>query len=373
MTLRVLLDATAIPRELTGVGHYVVNLIRELAGLEDLELHVTAKPTHLELLRREASPAHVHAVDVRTRPARLRWEQTRLAPLGRRLGAQVIHSPHYTIPIAGRIPKVVTFHDPTFLTNPELHERLKVAFFRRMIPLAARRATRIIAVSEYSRRAVIEHAGAEPDRVDVVHLGVDRARYTPGGDPDADERLRASLGVRSPYLFWVGTIEPRKNVPGLLTAFSSLVVSGMPDTLVLAGKAGWGRWEGERSLARDEMARRLVLTGYVTEAQKIALYRGARALVYPSLMEGFGLQVLEAMACGCPVITTTRSAPQEVGGDAVDLVEPGDPEALEKAIRRLVDDPRWGDELRRRGLQRVRSFGWDRTARETLQTYRLAA
>jgi glycosyltransferase involved in cell wall biosynthesis len=171
----------------------------------------------------------------------------------------------------------------------------------------------------------------------------------------------------------VGTIEPRKNVPGLLTAFSSLVASGMPDTLVLAGKAGWGRWEGERSLARDEMARRLVLTGYVTEAQKIALYRGARALVYPSLMEGFGLQVLEAMACGCPVITTTRSAPQEVGGDAVDLVEPGDPEALEKAIRRLVDDPRWGDELRRRGLQRVRSFGWDRTARETLQTYRLAA
>ena len=373
MTLRILLDATAIPQNLTGVGNYVVNLIRELSRMNgDLELHATAKPPHIELLRENAPRARLHPVDLRTRPARLRWEQTSLARLARRLGAGLIHAPHYTVPLAARIPTVVTFHDPTFLTDPQLHQRLKVAFFRRMIPMAANRAARIIAVSEYSRRAVIRHAGADPERVDVVHLGVDHARYKAASDRDADERLRARLGVRPPYFFWIGTIEPRKDVPTLIDAFSSMAGSAAA-SLVLAGQEGWGNASVDRSLARAGVEGRVIRPGYVTEEEKIALYRCAMALVYPSIVEGFGLQVLEAMACGCPVITTTGSAPEEVGGDAVGLVPPRDPQALRTAMERVVADPAWGVALRERGRRRASRFGWDKTAKATLRTYRSAS
>jgi glycosyltransferase involved in cell wall biosynthesis len=371
---RVLLDATSLPPRPAGVGHYILHLIRELGKMDgEVELHVAAKARDAKGPLAELPGVRVHPVAVRSRPARLLWEQTGLPRLARRLGARVIHGPHYSLPLRTKIPRVVTFHDPTFFTHPELHERAKVLYFRRMAPMAVTRAARVIAVSRYARRAAIEHGGAEPDRVDVVHLGIDLARYRPEGDPEADAGVRERLGVRDPYFFWLGTIEPRKNVPAVVRGFDSLAASGLDGLLVVGGQSGWGAADLEEAIGRSRVSERVLRTGYLDEEEKLALYRGARAFVYPSLAEGFGLQVLEAMAVGCPVITTTGSAPEEVGGDAVILVPPGDGAALRDAMERVVAEPRTSEDLRARGPERARGFGWDRTARGTLETYRRAA
>jgi glycosyltransferase involved in cell wall biosynthesis len=373
VTLRVLFDATSLPPRPAGVGIYVLNLIRELGRMDGgLELNVVAKSADVERLS-AGSGVRLHPVSFRTRPARLLWEQTGLPRLARRLDAGLIHGPHYSLPLRTRIPGVVTFHDPTFFTNPELHERAKVLFFRQMAPMATRRAARVIAVSEYARRAAIQHAGADPDRVDVVYLGIDLARYRPDGDPEEDAAVRARLGVHDPYFFWLGTIEPRKNVPAVVAAFESLATSGLDGLLVLGGQPGWGASDLERAIGRSGVSGRVIRPGYISEEEKMALYRGARALVYPSLAEGFGVQVLEAMAVGCPVITTTGSAPEEVGGDAVTLVPPGDVGALRAAMERVMAEPELTEALRVRGLERALRFGWERTARGTLETYRKAS
>jgi len=369
----VLLDATSLPAEPAGVGHYLIGLITELAARAELELHVATRSRVLDTFRRAAPAATLHATSVRTRPARIVWEQTGLPLLAKRLGVDLFHGPHYTLPFLIRGPSVVTFHDPTFFTNPELHEPAKVAYFRRMAKSGVRRAARVIAVSQYARQGAIEYAEADRDRVDVSYLGVDHKRYRPADRADLDAEIRARLGVRPPYLFWIGTIEPRKDVPNLVRSFEALVRDGAPHRLVLAGHRGWGVRSLETVIERASTAERILRLGYVSEQEKIALYRGADVFVYPSIAEGFGLQVLEAMACGCPVVTTTGSAPEEVGGEAVELTPPADPEGLRSAMERVAGDPLRAETLRRLGLERARSFSWERTASETLEAYVRAA
>ena len=373
MTPRVLIDATSLPPRPAGVGHYILNLVSRLSRRpDDIDLHVAVKASDAEVVRATAPGATLHETGVRSRPARLAWEQTALPRLARRTGADLVHGPHYTLPVLGGTPGVVTFHDPTFFTDPELHERAKVAYFRTMSRLTAERAARVIAVSRYARSAAERFGRADPARVDVVYLGIDLATYT--AEPahmEADDQLRTALGVRRPYLLWVGTIEPRKDLPTLLEAFAPLA-GGADHRLVVAGQHGWGVEPFEAALERTGLGDRVIRTGYVTEPQKIALYRGAEALVYPSIAEGFGIQVVEAMATGCPVVTTTGSAPEEVGGDAVLLVPPRDAAQLRIAIERIVGDPAERTRLRDAGRARARAFDWTRTADGTLGCYRRA-
>ena len=370
MMLRVLLDATSLPAKRAGVGHYVFGLVGELARRPDrAELHVAARARDAGELRLHAPAAVLHPVRVGGRAGRIVWEQTVLPGLARRIRPDVVHGPHYTIPLWGPGHRVVTFHDPTFFTDPHLHERSKVGYFTRMARRSAGRADRMITVSEYARRGAIEHAGADPSRVDVVYLGVDHDRYRPDGDREDDERLRDACGVRGRYFLWIGTVEPRKDLPTLVRAFAGLARNAEDCVLVIAGQRGWRVEPFERSIEESGAADRIVRPGYVSEDQKVALYRGATALVYPSIAEGFGLQVVEAMACGCPVITTTGSAPEEVGGNAVELVPPRDASSLSDAMERMLGDGERARTLGERGLVRSAAFTWARTAAGTLETY----
>ncbi|HVL82456.1 MAG TPA: glycosyltransferase family 1 protein [Actinomycetota bacterium] len=366
--MRVLLDATSLPGHRLGAGQYVLNLARAVAGL-DVDLHVMAKEIDAADL---AGNGTVHTTGVRTRPARLLWEQTVLPRRARRLRPDVFHGPHYTLPRALGSPGVVTFHDPTFFTMPEVHEPAKVAFFTRAARAGVARARRVVAVSGYAARGAIEHAGADPDRVDVVPLGVDHSRFTPEGD-DADAELRSRAGVHGSYLMWVGALEPRKDVPTLVRAYAALAAQGLDHSLVLVGPDAWGTADIERAIQRSGVRDRILRTGYVSEDTKAALYRGASVVAVPSLAEGFGIPVLEAMACGCPVVTTTGSACEEVGGEAVLLVEPRDAGALADAIGSVLTDPGVESRLRRAGPTRAAGYTWERTAQLTVETYRRAA
>jgi glycosyltransferase involved in cell wall biosynthesis len=353
-----------------GAGTYLTELAAALGRRPEVELHLVAKTRDAADLLAAAPDATVHGARLRSRPSRLVWEQTLLPRRVRRLRPDVFHGPHYTVPAGVGCPAVVTFHDPTFFTHPDLHERSKVAYFTRMARLGAKRATRVIAVSEYAARGAIEHAGVEAARVSVVPLGVDPARYAPLGDPAADERLRARVGVRGPYVLYVGAIEPRKDVPTLVEAFARL----RDDVdLVLAGLPAWGAAAVGESIDRTGTRDRIQRTGYISEEEKVALYRGASVFVYPSIAEGFGLPVLEALACGAPVVTTTGSAPEEVAHGVATLVPPRDPEALAGAIASVLGDARVREEARRRGPERAAGYTWERTATETMDVYRAAA
>ena len=356
--LRVAVDATAMPSLLAGAGAYVTELLHAV-DLEDVDLHVFVKRRDARQLADLVPHATLHEVGVSARAARIIWSHSMLAPRVRRLRPDVFHGPHYTVPGGLRCPSVVTFHDPTFFTAPELHERAKVAYFTRAARSAIDRASRVIAVSEYTRRGAIEHAGADADRVDVVHHGVDLVRYAPVRTESA----------RSPYILFVGTLEPRKDVPTLVDAYDALDTTA---ELVIVGQRGW------RTSAIDDALRRprnrpVRLAGYVTDDEKIELYRNASVFVYPSIAEGFGLPVLEAMACGAPVVTTTGSAPEEIAGDAAVLVPPGDVRRLGDAISRVLADDAFAAGLRRRGTERARSFTWTDAARRTVDVWRRAA
>jgi glycosyltransferase involved in cell wall biosynthesis len=229
-------------------------------------------------------------------------------------------------------------------------------------------ADRILCVSATTARDLAEHLGVAGERVDVTPLGTD---LVPASDEEV-ARLRARIGLDGPYLLGLGTLEPRKDLPTLVRAFA-ILAGELPHTLVLAGLAGWGAGELRGAVAASGVAERVRLTGYVPEQDKAALLSGADLLAYPSRYEGFGLPVLEAMACGTPVVTTTGGSLPEVAGDAALLVPPGDAEQLAAAAAKLLgDQAAWADQARR-GRARAAGFTWERCADLTAAAYRKAA
>ena len=369
-TVRVAFDATSIPGRRVGAGVYVAELLRAMDAL-DVDLHAFVNSRDAEEFSSIAPRATLHSVRVPNRPARIVWAHSVLPLRVRRLRPDVFHGPHYTVPAFIGCPSVVTFHDPTFFTLPQLHERTKVVYFRRAARAGIARAARVIAVSSYAGRGAVDYAGADPDKVDVVYEGVDSNRYRPAAD---DEPVRGSAFGASgePFILFVGSIEPRKDVPTLLAAYQGLLQSGFRHHLVLAGPPAWGSAEVAAGIERLQSGTVHQLA-YVPEEQKIELYRRASVFVYPSIAEGFGLPVLEAMACGVPVVTTTGSAPEEIAQDGALLVPPRSPEALREAIARALTDEQLAADLRRRAVDRARSFTWARTAEATLDVYRKAA
>jgi len=217
----------------------------------------------------------------------------------------------------------------------------------------------------------------DADRVIVIPHGVDLQVFHPS-PPDEIERVRRRFGIAGPYLVSLSGIEPRKNLPNLVRAFALLPADGRPTLVVAGGSVEWNP-EGRDALraALSELpwpvAERVVLTGYVGEQDKVALLSGAEALVYPSLYEGFGLPVLEAMACGTPVVTSDRSALPEVAGDAALLVDPGDPAAIASAVERMLDEEVLRRDLRTKGMSRAAGYTWEATARRTAAVLHEAA
>jgi glycosyltransferase involved in cell wall biosynthesis len=303
---------------------------------------------------------------IQRRPARLAWEQAGLPRVAREVGADVLHCPHYTMPLATDLPVVTTLHDATFFTHPDVHLPVKRRFFRTWTRISLRRARRCVTPSAATREELVRVAGADRARIDVAHLGVDARRFHA---PTEEERAaaRAELDLDGRYLAFLGTLEPRKNLPALIRAWAAL-----PDAppLVLAGGRGWDD-EVERAGGGGTPRHKPPHPGYLPLETLAGFLGGAELVVYPSLGEGFGLPVLEAMACGAPVLTTRRLALPEIGGDAVAYTEP-DEAALTRALRDLLADPGRRAALGAAGLARAEAFDWRACARAHLASYRSA-
>jgi glycosyltransferase involved in cell wall biosynthesis len=289
-----------------------------------------------------------------------------------RVRASVLHCPHYTQPVLARVPTVVTVHDATFFTEPRLHSPIKARFFRAATRLAARRAARLIVPSEASRRELAEHVRVPASHVTVAALGVDWAIFHPPTPADVG-RLRQSLGLGDdPFVAFLGTIEPRKNVAALVRGWVRAVEGlALPCALVLAGARGWDD-AVDAAIANVPSGLRVLRTGYLPLADLPALLGGATVVAYPSLGEGFGLPVLEAMACGATVLTTPRLALPEVGADAVAYTEPEEA-AIGVALRQLLEDESERIALGKAALARAEQFTWERCAQLHVDAYRAAA
>lgn len=368
--LRVAVDASAIPDPPGGAGRYVLALSAALARRADVDLTVVSRTRDTARW-----PGTVVGRAPTSRPARLAWEQLGLPRLLRQMGAHVHHGPHYTMPLAARLPTVVTVHDLSFFTHPEWHQPAKVAFFRAAITVSARQASALVAVSA-ATAALLQETKRLRVPVRVIPHGVDHSRFRPDPADGAEDQASGDgaalsrLGVRRPYVAFVGTLEPRKDVPTLVRAFDRLAGARPELTLVLAGARGWGAEAVEAAVAAAGNGARVRLLGFVAEDDMPALLRRAAAVAYPSLEEGFGLPVLEALACGAPVVTTSGTVMQEVAGGAAYLVPPGRVDTLAEALEAAVSGGREVEERRRLGLEVAARHTWEASAAAHVEVYR---
>jgi len=369
----VLFDATSVPADRGGVGRYVDGLLGALNSA-DANLVVVAQRSDHERYTRLIPNATVMAgpAAIAHRPARLAWEQTGLPLLATQVGAKVLHSPFYTCPLRASCPVTVTVHDATFFTEPEHYDKSRRTFFRSAIKTSLRRAARVIVPSKATRDELIRLLDADPTRIDVAYHGVDPAAFHAPTDDDK-ARVRARLGLGAlPYVAFLGTKEPRKNVPNLIRGWVMAVRDlKEPPALVVAGGSGHDD-DIDQAAAEVPANLRLLRPGYLRFADLPGYLGGALVAAYPSHGEGFGLPILEAMACGAPVLTTPRLSLPEVGGDAVAYTGES-PDEIARDLGALLADDARRDALAQAGVARAHEFTWESSADVHLAAWARAA
>ncbi len=316
-------------------------------------------------------------VTAESRPRRILWEQLVLPWQLLRHGADVLFSPGFTTPICGGLPTVVTVHDLIWRTHPDNFPRSYRLFLETLIPFSARRAQRVIAVSRFTAHRLCQAYGLPPEKVRVIHEAparrlLEQAAAAAPSDQEMRQRLDA-LGVCPAHILCVSTLAPHKNVERLLQAFRQVKtrLAGQDGLerlqLVLAGIKGRAHARVEAEARRLELGEQdLLVTGWVDDETLAILYRTARLFAYPSLHEGFGLPLLEAMAFGVPVASSSAASLPEVGGDAVFYFDPEDVEQMAGVMARALTHHRESEQMARRGTERCRNFSWERAARQTI-------
>ena len=373
--VRVLIDASALPPLRGGVGRYVDELIAHLPKV-GVDTAVVCQPRDVELYSASVGWRNIIILPAwaSSPPQRLLWEQIDLPRVIHSRRPDIMHSPHYTMPLVnGRrrgTKQVVTLHDATFFSDPHLHRAVKARFFTQWTRFSCRRADALLVPSQATKDELIRVVHADGDRVKVIPHGVDCRRFRrPSHDEVRDVRAWLGLPADAAYIAFLGTLEPRKNVPGLIRAFGVSCSSlAEPPTLVLAGGAGWDS-EIDVALAQLPAHLRVVRPGFVPDSLLPGLLGGAQIVAYPSFGEGFGLPVLEAMACGATVLTTDRLSLPEVGGDSVAYAKSPGVEDVAAGLSKLLADPAARAALGTSAATRAATFGWLQTARGHRDVY----
>ncbi len=357
------IDASrSVAQRRTGTENYSLNLIRHLL-ISDTEHRYRLYFNH-------PPPYNLQPVtcDLRIMPFPRLWTHLRLSWEMARRPPDVLFVPAHVLPIVHPRRSVVTIHDLGYLYYPEAHRPLDRLYLDLSTRYNARAAAHLIVDSLATKRDLVERYGTNSDKITVIHPGYDKETFQPVRDEGAIEAIKAKYGIASDYILFVGTLQPRKNLVRLIEAFASMQVGKYANLqLVIAGKKGWLYQEIFRQVEEFGLEDRVVFTGYVPEGDLPVLMSGARLFVFPSLYEGFGLPVLEAMACGVPVACSNVSSLPEVAGDAAVLVDPLDVEGMAVAIERVLGDEDLRGELIERGFEQAKKFSWEKCARETLK------
>jgi glycosyltransferase involved in cell wall biosynthesis len=297
-------------------------------------------------------------------------EQIELPRILRRHQVDLFHSPHFLLPLVRHCPAVVTIHDVIYLAcQADLPSRVGRLYYRVMMKSALRLAAKIITDSEFSKKDIADRLHANPAKIEVIYPGVDPL-FQHVSDVAQIERTLSRYGIAGDYVLYAGIYKLRKNHAGLLRAFRSFLESGGAARLVIAGPMNEGESVLQRLAGELGIADKVTFTGFVPDSDLPALYSAARVYVCPSLYEGFGFTVLEAMACGTPVVSSAATSLPEVGGDAALYADAQNPEAFVQALHRAFSDSELRIEMIKKGRKNVARFSWANTAIQTLAVYR---
>jgi glycosyltransferase involved in cell wall biosynthesis len=361
MTKTVAIDARWL---VWGIGTYTENLLLGLGkGAHGMEFQAITRLADVRRVKEICSGVTV--VDV---PIYTVMEQI-LIPRAAR-ACDLLHVPHFNIPLLHRRPLVVSIMDVIHLQSPEYRNSMGSMFYARpMLNAAARRADHIITVSNYSKARIMEALGAPESKISVIHCGVG-AQFHRNGDKQNLEFAAEALGIRRPYLLYVGNLKPHKNVSTLLRAFARLQNDKQlsHSLLIVGDDARWKRLFVEECV-RLGIRGSTVFAPYLSPELLPKIYAGADLLVMPSTLEGFGLPVLEAMACGTPVLSSSAASLPEVAGDAALYFDPASDEELASQILHILESSDLRESLRNRGLQRARQFTWQESIRKHMEIY----
>jgi glycosyltransferase involved in cell wall biosynthesis len=360
--MKVLVDVTTWTSGRSGVGLYTERLLRAMAGLghdDELLLASNGDMAEIDLVGRRLGP---------TMPVRALWMQTAMVAHGLKQRPDIAFYPNYMAPLLRTCPTVVTVHDLAVFVYPETFTFKKRVLQRALLPTIMRRADAILTPSESTRRDILDRVEVDPAKVVAIHLAADPAFHQPIDDDEA-KRLKEKLHLPDRYLLAVGTLEPRKNLVRLISAFEHVYDQDPSIRLLLVGGKGWRDAAIRAVLESSSAAAAIDAVGYVDFLTLRVLYSNALALCYPSLYEGFGLPVVEAMASGTPVMVSRGSSLDEVAQDAALTVDALRVDEIAEGLLRLVSDAELRARLRQRGLQRAGSLSWHKTAQRTREVF----
>ncbi|MFN8634446.1 MAG: glycosyltransferase family 1 protein [Chloroflexota bacterium] len=355
-----------------GINRVLQQLLTELPNVPGDERYLVYAPysePNRRLLARPRMRSRLTRLPVERPPVRIAWEQTVLPVELLRERAELLHALGFVSPFGWRGKTVVTVYDLSFLRFPEVYNRANRVYLSTFTPPSLRRADRVITISEDARRDVVELCGVAPERVTAILLAADESLQP--ASPEAVRAFRTRHNLPERFVLYQGTLQPRKNLETLVRAYGMLRAQGSDDhILVLAGPRGWqydSIFELTRQLGLEDAVR---FPGFVPDDDQPLWYSSATVFAFPSRYEGFGLPLLEAMACGAPVVSSSSSSLPEVVGDAGLLVDPSDVEGLCSALRELLEDEPRRLALAAAGRARAATFSWRKMAEETVQVYR---
>lgn len=362
--MRFCIDAHAIGRKLTGNEVYIRNLLSGFAVLDDKSEFIAyvsergaegSIPERFTVRRVSANPF-----------VRLGFDLTRRVAQDR---PDLLHV-QYTAPLACHVPVVASVHDVSFLEAPQFFPPARVAQLRLTVKRTVQRAVRILTPSEFSKQAITRAYGTDPDRIIVTPNAVS-GQFRPIAREVAQSRVRERFGIGGPYVLMVGDLQPRKNQVGLIEAFEALVQEHpqLTHRLVLAGKHSWYGSQVRRAAERSAIADRILFTGFVPDAQLPDLYSACELFVFPSFYEGFGIPILEAMACGRAVACSNTTAIPEVADGAAIVFNPASKREMVRAMRDILLDAELRQRMERLGVARAASFQWRDASQKTLAVY----
>lgn len=346
------INALLLKEQKSGTIRYVYNLIENLSQIDYRNKYTIFK-------RKKALKSNL---------VRITWEHLFLNKHLVKNDIDLLHSTAFVSPIACPIKTVLTIHDLAYFFYPHLFPKIKVLYYRKLIPHSISRAQMIIAISENVKKEIIDFFKVEPDKIDVIYYGLEKIYKFIDKEISKKEVFKI-FGIKERFILFVGTIEPRKNLETLLEAFYILNKKLKEYKLVVAGPWGWLYSDVLKIIKKLNLKEKIIFTGYVDSSDLLYLYNACDLFAYPSLYEGFGLPVLEAFACGAPVITSNVSSMPEISGGAALLVNPRDSKSLADRMISVIESETLRKELIEKGIRRARCFTWDQAAKRTLSVY----
>lgn len=356
-------------RPLSGIGTYVQELVKNIGKYDKQNKYLFfEEPNKKQIHLLEAQNVRYFSLPKYTKKAFLKimWEQFLFSSVLRRKKVTVLHGPSFMLPVKKTCSAVITVHDLAFLRYPEAFTWATRMYYRLFFPRSLKNADMIIADSHATKNDIIKEYGLHPNKIKVIHLAVED-EFKRVQEKEALEKIRKKYNLPEKFFLFVGLLSPRKNLVNILKAYERL---GVSHHLVLVGGKGWLYEDIFAEIEMLGIREKVHWIGYVEDRMELpAFYTLAEALVFPSFYEGFGFPILEAMACGCPVITSAVSSMPEIAGDAALFVNPHKPEEIENAMRKIIEDKACKNGLIKKGSEQLKKFSWEKTARETIAVY----